>query len=183
MREAVSVDEVTPKSSPSISKETPQVLATFNPQTLTTGESKLTKLQREPAMDATVTLACRCAASASPDKHETVVAELQDAVVQALFASCNVAVNSEHPNPRPVTVTDAPPVSGAFSIAALPTAVSKLKMLWAVPTDIPTVIITDLDRSASSFDWHIIDVPVVHNDVKHTPRSLIPPCSSRAVEL
>jgi hypothetical protein len=103
--------------------------------------------------------------------------------MQTLFASCNVAVNSEHPNPSPVTVTDAPPVSGVFSIAPLTTAVSKLKMLSAVPTDIPTVTVTDLNRSQSSFDWHFNDVSVVHEDVKHTPRFMTPTCSSPAVEL
>jgi hypothetical protein len=170
VREAVTVDEVTPKSSPRINNDFPHVVATFTPQSLTTGESKLTKLRSVPTTDATVTCACRIAGSKSPDVHETVVAELHDAVMHTLFASCNVLVNSEHPNPSPVSVTDAPPVSGALSIALLPTGVSKLKMLRAVPTDIPAVTVADLNKSPSSFDWHATDVSVVHEAVKHTPR-------------
>jgi len=85
------------------------------------------------------------------------------------------------PKSRPETVKDAYPLAGAFSRASDATAASKLKIGRPVPDTVATVTVADLNRSPKAFERHASDVADIHDDVKHTPRSPLPPFSSPAV--
>jgi hypothetical protein len=81
----------------------------------------------------------------------------------------------------PDSVTDAYPLSGAFSCASEATAASKLNTGLPVPDAEATVTLADWKTSPNAFDRHASVVADVHDDVKHTPRSPLPPRSSPAV--
>jgi len=57
----------------------------------------------------------------------------------------------------------------------------KLKTGLPVPDTTATVTLAALKRSANAFDRHARVVADVHDDVRHTPKSPPPPCSSPAV--
>jgi len=61
------------------------------------------------------------------------------------------------------------------------TAASKLKIGLPVPETAATVTLRDLKVSANAFDWHTTVVAVVQDEVRHTPRSPLPPRSNPAV--
>ena len=82
---------------------------------------------------------------------------------------------------RPDTVTDAYPLYGAFRRASEAAAASKLKIGLPVPDTAATVTLADLKMSPNAFDRHATVVADVQEEVKHTPRSPPPPCSSAAV--
>jgi len=75
----------------------------------------------------------------------------------------------------------ATPVIGEFTETKEPNAASKLKMGCPVPETAPTVTLAEVKISANAFDRHASVVADSHDDVKHTPRSPPPPCSSPAV--
>jgi hypothetical protein len=75
----------------------------------------------------------------------------------------------------------ATPVIGEFTETKEPNAASKLKMGRPVPETAPTVTLAEVKISANAFDRHASVVADSHDDVKHTPRSPPPPCSSPAV--
>jgi hypothetical protein len=92
-----------------------------------------------------------------------------------------VTVWSLEPKLRPATVNDAYPLEGAFNCESDATAASKLKIGRPVPATTATVTVAALKMSPNGFDRHASVVEDVHDDVKHTPRSPPPPCSSPAL--
>ena len=71
--------------------------------------------------------------------HDTVVLELHDAVVHAAEDRTVLALKSRLAMFNPLTVTDDPPLSAAFSIAFDALGASKLKSPDHVPATAPTV--------------------------------------------
>jgi len=64
---------------------------------------------------------------------------VQSVVVHATISMVCVADTSTMPKPRPFTVSDVPPVFGAFHITSDATAASNVKPAVCVPTMLPTV--------------------------------------------
>jgi hypothetical protein len=154
-----------------------------------TAESKLKVYMGRPVPGtaATVTVAALKMSPNALDRHASVVADVHDDVTHTPrsppppLSSPVVAVGSPTPKPRPDTVKDAYPLCGAFHIKPETTAASKLKMARPVPETAATVTAADWKISANAFDRHVTAVADVHDDVKNTPRSPPPPCSSPAV--
>jgi hypothetical protein len=134
-----------------------------------------------PATPETVTHALACSASdairyAGPVWHLKLVAELQLDVEHAAPESTAVCVNSFGAKSRPVTVTDAYPLSGVFSSPYDTTAPSKLNASTFVPATAATV--TTIDCPARSLipnpiptafpAKHERDVAVLHDVVPHS---------------
>jgi hypothetical protein len=120
------------------------------------------------------------------DRHITVVADVHDDVKHEPRSpppprsSAAVAVCSPTPKLRPDTVTDACPLYGAFRRASEVAAASKLKIGLPVPDTAAMVTLADLKMSANAFDRHATVVADVQEEVKQTPGSPPPPCSSPA---
>jgi hypothetical protein len=73
-------------------------------------------------------------------------------------------------------------VCGAFIATIETTAASKVNTTgWPVPTIDATVTLAVLKMSPNALDEHATVVADDHDEVKHTPRSPPPPCSSPAV--
>jgi len=97
-------------------------------------------------------------------------------------AKATVAVCSPAPKSKPDTVTEYPPDIAKFDSRVNDTAgASKLKTACPVPDTVATVTVVVPKMSPSGSERHASDVADVHDDVKHTPRSPPPPCSSPAV--
>jgi len=75
----------------------------------------------------------------------------------------------------------AKPESGVFKCTEDATAESKLNTGRPVPATEATVKLDPLNISADGFDRHDNEVAEDHEDVKHTPRSPLPPRSSPRV--
>jgi hypothetical protein len=101
----------------------------------------------------------------------SVVAEFHDDVRHNSADSFADPVNSMLPKAKPVTVTDAPPLCGAFSSPYDDTGASKLYPSTWVPATAPTVNaeVDTLRCIKSTLDVHATDVDELHADVKHTP--------------
>ena len=82
---------------------------------------------------------------------------------------------------RPLIVTDAYPLCGAFSRASEAAAESKLKIGRPVPDTDPTVTLALPKMSPRLFDMQLTVVADIHDDVRHDPRSPPPPRDSPAV--
>jgi len=176
-----------PKSSPDTVSDAYPLCGAFCSTSDTTAESKLKIGRPVPEKDATVTLALPKMSPTAFDRHITVVADVHDDVKHTPRSpppprsSAAVAVCSPTPKLRPDTVTDAYPLNGAFRQASEAAAASKLKIGLPVPDTAATVTLADLKMSANAFDRHATVVADVQEEVKHTPRSPSPPCSSAAV--
>jgi hypothetical protein len=97
-------------------------------------------------------------------------------------ARAPVAVFSPAPNERPDTVTEYPPDIAKFGCSVNEAAgASKLNTGDPVPDTNATVTLALPKRSPNAFDRHTNVVADVHDDVKHAPRSPLPPRSSPAV--
>jgi hypothetical protein len=97
-------------------------------------------------------------------------------------ASAPVAVCSPTPKFKPETVTEYPPDIAKLNCSVNDAAgASKLKIGRPVPDTAPTVTLTLLKMSPDGFERHASVVADNHDDVKHTPRSPTPPCSSPAL--
>jgi hypothetical protein len=105
------------------------------------------------------------------DMHVTLLCELHVAVTHAAADSIALVVKSPLAKFRPLTVTDDPPLSAAFTMATDPLGASKLKSPNHVPATAPTV--TNAKSSGSRPSGvaapprHPTDVLDVHDDVKH----------------
>jgi len=121
------------------------------------------------------------------DRHVADVADVHDDVPHGPESprpprsSPAVAVCSPTPKLSPETVKEPYPLWGAFRPTADAAAASKLKTGLPVPTVDATVNTPLLNKSPRAFDKHANVVTDVHDDVKQTPRSLMPPRSSPAV--
>jgi hypothetical protein len=101
----------------------------------------------------------------------SVVAEFHDDVRHNSADSFADPVNSMLPKAKPVTVTDAPPLCGAFSSPYDDTGASKLYPSTWVPATAPTVNaeVDTLRCIKSTLDVHATDVDELHESVKQTP--------------
>jgi len=138
-------------------------------------------------MALTVTVAVPKMSPNGFDRHSSVVADDHDDVKHTPRSlppprpSPIVAVCSPMPKSRPDTVKYAYPLCGAFSRASDTTATSKVKIGRPVPETVETVTVALPNMSPNGSERHASDVADSHDDVKHTPRSPLPPFSSPAV--
>jgi hypothetical protein len=175
------------KSRPFTVNDAYPLCGAFNSTSDETAASKLKTAFPVPDTPAIVTVAALKMSAKGLDWHASVVADVHDDVKHTPRSpvpprsSPAVAVCSPTPKLSPDTVTDAYPLCGAFSRAFEATAVSKLKIGCPVPDTEATVTVADWKMSPNGFDRHASVVEDVHDDVKHTPRSPPPPCSSPAL--
>jgi len=92
-----------------------------------------------------------------------------------------VAVGRVAAKLRPAIVSKAYPVSGVFSRKSDTTAASKLYPVLPVPDTDATVTLAHLKRSPKAVERHTKVVEDVQDDVKHTPKSPLPPRSNADV--
>jgi len=162
-------------------------MGTLSSTSDTTGPSKLKFGLPVPDTEPTVTVAARNKSASAFDRHDSVVADTHDPVRHdprsppPPRSNPNVDDWSAAPKPRPETVTDAYPDSGAFNHTLDATAESKVKIGFPVPDTDATVTVMLPKMSPNAFERHASVVADVHDDVKHTPRSRPPPRSSPAV--
>jgi len=100
---------------------------------------------------AVISAAVQLNADKAMGRQLTVVAELQLDVRHTAPESTDVCVCSPIAKSSPVTVTDAYPLSGAFSSPHDKTGPSKLKPSTFVPATVPTVTTIDC-----SYRWLIV---------------------------
>ena len=181
---AVAVWSPTPKFSPEMVNDAYPLCGAFSRTSDADAASKVKIGDPVPDTDATVTLAALNKSANAFDRHVKVVADVQDEVRQTPrsppppLSSPNVAVCSPIPKCRPDTVTDANPLCGAFRRASETTAASKLKTGLPVPETEATVTLAALNKSPTAFERQVTDVAVLHDDVKQSPLSPVPPRSS-----
>lgn len=110
------VDECTvdPKLSPVTVTDEPPVWAMLTAKCDPTGLSNVSMFLLVPAMAPIVRNISPMLISTVLPKHSTVVAEVQEAVLQAKLASCVDAVRSVPAKFRPVTVIELPPDKGTL---------------------------------------------------------------------
>ena len=143
---AEAVGSPTQKSRPLTVTEYPADIARFaSAKKDTEGASKLKIGRPVPDTDPTVTLTLPKMSPKLFDRQLTVVADVHDDVRHDPRSpppprdSPAVAVGSPTPKSRPLTVSDAYPLCGAFSRASEAAAESKLNAAFIVPATPPTV--------------------------------------------
>jgi hypothetical protein len=184
---AVAVNSPTPKLNPCRVTDVYPEWGALRRTSDTTAASKLKTPRPVPAMLPTVTCKKPNTSKSGTGTQLSDVEETHALVVQALLLPAppisrpDVAVWSARPKFRPDTVTAATPVSGMFTDTAEPNAASKLKIGLPVPDTAATVTLTLPNTSAKGSERQDSAVTDVQDDVKHTPRSPLPPRSSPAV--
>jgi hypothetical protein len=167
---AVPLRSTEPKLSPLTVTELPPLNGPFCTHADPTAASKLYAALAVPARPPTLTADMPYIVIAMRLRHASAVAEIHDDVRHAAISSAAVPLRSEVPKLNPLTVTNALPVIGVFSVALLSTAASKLNIVvHPVPTK--TEIVTSACTSAEIAEpvLHATVVDELHVAVAHTP--------------
>jgi hypothetical protein len=109
---------------------------------------------------------------AALDAQLRLVAEVHDDVAHAPSESATLALVSKTPKPRPVTVTELPPLKALFNSPYEPTAASKLYTALAVPAMPPTLTADMPYIVLAVLLTHTSVVPELQDDVPHIADSM-----------
>lgn len=172
--EVVAVKSKLPKLRPVRVIDAPSNIGTFNRPMLLIGPSYVKMCVVQPTVAPTVANAEESNLLITDVRQVAEVADDHAALAQAACPRSTVALNSYAPNERPLTVTNAPPLVGAFKLARESTGESKLKSCSPVPAVAPIVTVKPCLETSPARERHETDVLELHPAVKQVASIKLP---------